>query len=160
MIIPYLRDLTNDHKPTMELTNKANNSDTEREESIIQLIIQNNCVSSKDFEEIRSIYSASNNIEIFMGSDTDGVIDKLFDTILQRFREAIETSNERGSEFIHENVSLLYYYFMEIDMKRAESNIKSQERLINKGAIINLKNEKDNKWFQYSITSVLNYNKI
>ena len=95
-----------------------------------------------------------------MGSDTDDVIDKLFDTILQRFREAIETSNERGSEFIHENVSLLYYYFMEIDMKRAESNIKSQERLINKGAIINLKNEKDNKWFQYSITSVLNYNKI
>ena len=51
----------------------------------------NNCISSKDFEEIRSIYSASNNIEIFMGSDTDDVIDKLFDTILQRFQEAIGT---------------------------------------------------------------------
>ena len=51
----------------------------------------NNCISSKDFEEIRSIYSASNNIEIFIGSDTDDVIDKLFDTILQRFQEAIGT---------------------------------------------------------------------
>ena len=98
MIIPYLRDLTNDHKPTMELTNKANNSDTEREESIIQLIIQNNCVSSKDFEEIRSIYSASNNIEIFMGSDTDDVIDKLFDTIftkVQRSNRNIKSKRKR-----------------------------------------------------------------
>ena len=51
----------------------------------------NNCISSKDFEEIRSIYSASNNIEIFIGSDTDDVIDKLLDTILQRFQEAIGT---------------------------------------------------------------------
>ena len=51
----------------------------------------NNCISSKGFEEIRSIYSATNNIEIFMGSETDDVIDKLFDTILQRFHEAIGT---------------------------------------------------------------------
>ena len=44
----------------------------------------NNCISSKDFEETHSIYSASNNIEIFMGSDTDDIVDKLFDTVLQR----------------------------------------------------------------------------
>ena len=98
MILPYLRDLTNDHKPTIELTNQANNSDTKREEWIIQLIIQNNCVSSKDFEEIRSIYSASNNIEIFMGSDTDDVIDKLFDTIftkVQRSNRNIKSKRKR-----------------------------------------------------------------
>ena len=52
----------------MELTSKANNSG----------------ISSKDFEETHSIYSASNNIEIFMGSDTDDIVDKLFDTVLQR----------------------------------------------------------------------------
>ena len=39
-----------------------------------------------------------------MGRDTDDVIDKLFDTILQGFQEARETSNERGSKFIHESV--------------------------------------------------------
>ena len=54
----------------------------------------NNCISSKTFEETCSIYSASNNMKIFMGSDTDGIIDKLFDTILQRFQEARERSNE------------------------------------------------------------------
>ena len=55
-----------------------------------------------------------------MGSDTDEVIDRLFDTMLQRFQEAKETSFERGSEFIFENVDLLYYYFHRIDMRRGE----------------------------------------
>ena len=58
----------------------------------IQLVILNRCISSKKFEETRFVYSASDNIEIFMGSDTDKVTDKLFDTTLQRFQEAKETS--------------------------------------------------------------------
>ena len=36
-----------------------------------------------------------------MGSNTDDAIDRLFDTLLQRFQQAIETSNDRGSEFTH-----------------------------------------------------------
>ena len=36
----------------------------------------------------------------------------------------------------------------------------SRDRLVNKGATINPKNEKDNKCFQWSIISGLNYNKI
>ena len=51
----------------------------------------NNCISSKSFEETRSIYSARKPVEIFIGSNTDYIIDKLFDTILQRFQEARET---------------------------------------------------------------------
>ena len=39
-----------------------------------------------------------------MNSDIDETIDKLFDTILQRFQEARETSFERGNEFLHESV--------------------------------------------------------
>ena len=54
-----------------------------------------------------------------MGTDTDDVIDRLFDTILQRFQQAIEKSNERGSELTHESVVLLYYYFQKIDIRRA-----------------------------------------
>ena len=46
----------------MKLINKANNSDTERGEWKIHQVMQNNCISSKDFEEIRSMYSVSNNI--------------------------------------------------------------------------------------------------
>ena len=103
-IRPYLRDLINDHKTSGEWK--------------IQLVMLNRCVSSKKFEETRSAYSVSDNIEIFMDIDTDEVIDKLFNTILQRFKEAIETSSQRGSEFIFENVDLLYYYFHKIEMRR------------------------------------------
>ena len=34
-----------------------------------------------------------------MGSDADEFIDRLFDTMLQRFQEARETPFERGREF-------------------------------------------------------------
>ena len=34
---------------------------------------------------MRLVYSASNNIEIFRGSETDKVIDKLFGTLLKDF---------------------------------------------------------------------------
>ena len=54
----------------------------------------------------------------------------------------------------------MYYYFQKIYIIRAESYIKSPDWLVNKGATINPKNEKDNKCFQWSIISGLNYNKI
>ena len=121
--------------------------------------MQNNCISVKNFEDTRNIYSASKPVGAFTGSKTYGGIDTLFDTLWQRFQHPIETSNERGSTFTHESVALLYYYFQKIDIQRAESYIKSFEWLKNKGATINPKNEK-NKCFQYSITLSLNYNKI
>ena len=95
-----------------------------------------------------------------MGTDTDEVIDRLFVTLLQRFQQAIETSNERRSGFAHKSVALLYYYFQKINIVKAESYIMSPEWIVNKGATINSKNEKDNKCFQWSTTSALNYNKI
>ena len=125
MIKPYLKDLINDHIPVMELGNEEDNSDTVRGEWKVQLVMQNNCISTKDFEETWTIYSASKSVEILMGSHTDDVIDRLFDTTLQKFQQAIEISNERGSEFTHESVVLLYYYFQKIDIRRAESYIKS-----------------------------------
>ena len=94
-----------------------------------------------------------------MGSDTNNVIDRLFDTTLQRFQQAIKTST-RGSEFTHESVASLYYYFQKIDIRRRESDIASPYWLANKGATINPKNKNDNKCFQYAITIALNYNKI
>ena len=54
MIRPYLRDLINNHKPTEELTN-----DSERGEWKMQLVMQNNCISVKNFEDTRTIYSAN-----------------------------------------------------------------------------------------------------
>ena len=55
-----------------------------------------------------------------MGSDTENVTDTLFNTILQRFQQAQEISNDKGSEFIPESVELLYHYFQKIDIRRAQ----------------------------------------
>ena len=83
-----------------------------------------------------------------MGSDTKDVIDKLSNTLLQRFQNAQETSNERGSEFIPESVELLYYHFQRIGLRRTESNIISPDWIASKKATVNPKNEKDNECFK------------
>ena len=90
-----------------------------------------------------------------MGSDT-----KLFNTLLQRFQNAQETSNERGSKFIPDSVELLEYELHKIDIIRAESYIITPDWIASKKATINPNNEKDNKCFQWSVISGLNYNKI
>ena len=96
-----------------------------------------------------------------MGSDTENVIDTLFNRILERIQQEIVTSLlKNGSKFTHESVALLYYYFQKIDIRRAESYIKSPDWVVSKKATINPKNEKENKCFQWSIISGLNYNKI
>ena len=68
-----------------------------------------------------------------MGSDTKDVINTLFNTILQRFQQAQETSNDKGIKFVPESVELLYYYFQKINIKKKNENPK---------------NERDNKCFQ------------
>ena len=110
MIRPYLVDFINKHKPIEELNNNNNNNnnnDTDGGERKIQLTMQNSCISAKNFEETCTTYTWSKLGEIFMGSDTENVIDTIFDTFLQNFQRAQETSNEIGSEFI---LIVLYYY--------------------------------------------------
>ena len=143
--------MINDHKPTTESNieeneeDEENDSDADLAESKIQQIIQNSCISTRNFEETRTIYSASKPVEIFMGSDTEDVIDTLFNTILQRFQQAQETSNDKGSKFIPESAELLYYHFRKIDIRRAKSYIIYLDWIVSKKATINPKNEKDNK---------------
>ena len=55
-----------------------------------------------------------------MGSITENVIDTLFNTILNRIQQAMETSNERGSGFTHDSVGLLFYRFQRINIRRVE----------------------------------------
>ena len=50
--------------------NEENDSDSDRAEWKSQLVMQNICISTKDFEETRTIYSACEPVDIFMGSDT------------------------------------------------------------------------------------------
>ena len=55
------------------------------------------------------MHSISRQVEVYMGSDTENVIDILFNTLLQNFQCIKETSNERGSEFIPDKIKLLEY---------------------------------------------------
>ena len=95
-----------------------------------------------------------------MGSKTENIIDTLFNTTLNKIQQATETSNERGSGFTRDSVGLLYYHFRRIDIRRGESYIMSPDWIANKKATINLKNEKYNACFKWSIIAGLNYNKI
>ena len=127
--------------------NNKNNND--RAEWKIQLTMQHSCISTRSFEETRTIYTISEPVEIFMGNHIKDAIDKLSNTLLQRFLNAQETSNERGSELIPDRVELLYYHFQRIDIRRAESYIISPDWIASKKATINPKNEKDNKCFKW-----------
>ena len=84
MIKPYPRDLINNHKPTM----KSNNEENDRAEWKIQLVMQNNFISDKDFKDTRTMYSASKPVEIFNCSNTNENIGTLFNTTLERIRKA------------------------------------------------------------------------
>ena len=101
MIRPYLRDLINKHKPIVELNknnnnnnnnnsnnnsdNNNSNSNSNRAEWKIQVTMQNSCISTNVFEDPSTIYTKSEPAEIFMGSNTEDVIDRLFNTLLKRF---------------------------------------------------------------------------
>ena len=84
--------------------------------------MQNNCISTKNFEDTCTIYTRSEPVEIFVGSNTSDVTDRPVDTTLKRFQEAIKTS-VKESEFTYESAGLLYYHFQRIDIRRAESYI-------------------------------------
>ena len=105
------------------------------------------------------MHTKSNNVEIMMGSETDEIIDELLKSFLQKYQEGLEESM-RGSEFIFDSVDSLYYNNLnKVSLSRGGSYIDSPERLKNKKATINPKNN-DDKCFQYALTVALNYEQI
>ena len=62
------------------------------------------------------MHPKSKQVEVYMRSDTENVIDILFNTLLQNFQRIQETSNERGSEFIPDSVVLLEYELHKIEL--------------------------------------------
>ena len=87
-----------------------------------------NFMSSKDSEETCTVHTKSRNIEIMMGNETDEIIKELFDSLLQNYQKDFEESM-RGSEFVFNNVDLLYYHLHEISLKRGGSNVDSPKWL-------------------------------
>ena len=118
-----------------------------------------NLISSKDSDETCNMHTKSDNIEIMMGSETDDIIDELFNFFLQKYQGGLEESMRR-SEFIFDSVDLLYYNLQKISLnKKGLSYIHSTKWLKSKKLTINPKNN-DKNCFQYALTVALNYQNI
>ena len=116
-------------------------------------------VSFIDLNETHEMYSKSDNIRIMMGSETDDVINDLFNTFRKRYQKGLETKM-RGSSFTFERIDSLDYHLHKISLNRGSSYIKSPEWIRNKGVTINPKNTEDNNCFQYAVIASLHHNNI
>ena len=52
------------------------------ENAKIMLRMYIKCISTKSFDETRTMHPKSRQVEVYMGSDTENVIDTLFNTLL------------------------------------------------------------------------------
>ena len=75
-IKPYLSDIINGQKTQGEWK--------------IHLTMVINFFSSKDSEEIRTMHSKSDSIEILIGNETNESIEELFESLLQRYQKGLE----------------------------------------------------------------------
>ena len=51
-----------------------------------------NFISAKDSDEICTMHTKRDNIEIMMGSETDEIIEELFKFLLQKYQESMRGS--------------------------------------------------------------------
>ena len=103
------------------------------------------------------VYSKSDNIEIMIGADTNEIIKKVFNSLLQRYQKC-PVESMRGSDFLFDYVESLNYIFHKVDVKRSGSYIETPDWIKKKKAAINVEN--DDECFQYSMTVALNYDEI
>ena len=82
------------------------------------------------------MHTKSNNVESMIGSETDEIIENLFESFLQKYQEGLEESM-RGSEFVYDSVDVLYYNLNKVSLSRGRSYIDSHKWLKNKKATVN-----------------------
>ena len=145
LIERYLRKLINYYK------NKG--------EWKLQLTAEINFISLKPgSDETCVMHTESDNEEIMNGSDTDEIIEGLFESFLQKFEENLQ-EKMKGSDFEFDDIDFLYYDFNKISINRGASYIDSPKWIKNKKSTINPKNN-DYKCFRYAVTLALNLDKI
>ena len=155
IIKPYLIDIINEHKTHGLVRYHSGNKSWQEETSSeckIQLTMAINFISSKDSDETRPMHTKSNHVAIMIGSETDEIIEDLFESFLQKYQEGLEESM-RGSEFVYDSVDVLYYNLNKVSLSRSGSYIDSPKWLKNRKTTTNPKN-KDGKCFQYALTAL------
>ena len=117
LIERYLRKLINYYK------NKG--------EWKLQLTAEISFISLKPgSDETRVIHTKSDNEEIMNGSDTNEIIERLFESFLQKCEENLQ-DKMKGSEFEFDGVDFLYYDFDKISINRSGSYIDSPKWIKN-----------------------------
>ena len=145
LIEKYLRKLINYYK------NKG--------EWKVQLIAEISFISLKPgSDETRIMHMRSDNEEFTNGSDTDEIIEALFESFLQKYEENLQNKMRR-LDFEFDGSNFLYYDFNKISINRGGSYTDSPQWLKNKKSTINPINN-DYKCFQYAVTLALNLDKI
>ena len=74
------------------------------------------------------MYSTSNNIKLTSYNDVNEVFNKLFESLLSRYQDNLETLM-RQRDFICDSVQLMYYKCLKISFKRSGSYIDSPDWL-------------------------------
>ena len=75
---------------------------------------------------MKTMHSKSDNIEVMTYDNPNEVIKEIFESPFSRYQIGLETS-VRGSRFIFDGVSLLYYKCHKINFKRGGSYIEPQD---------------------------------
>ena len=83
-----------------------------------------NFISSKESDEVRTMYTKSDNVSIMTGSDTNDFIEELFKSTLERYQSGLEES-VRGSEFVFDCVNELHYKLHKVALNSGRSYIDS-----------------------------------
>ena len=105
------------------------------------------------------MHSKTGNIEIMINNKVDGVIEKLFESLLNRHQIGLEISM-RSSDFFFNCIHLLYYKCHKMNFKRGALYIESPGWIKNIKATVNPVNKKGNRCFQYAVTIALNLEEI
>ena len=89
-IRPYLSNAINDHKTQGKWRIHSGNKIIEHKTQSgwkIQLTMAINFISSKDSDETHTMHTKSNNVEIMMGSETDEIIEELFNLFCKNIKK-------------------------------------------------------------------------
>ena len=100
---------------------------------------------SKDLNKNQTINLKSDSTETVMGSETDKIVEELFESLLQKYQE-LEV--------------ILFLIVLIHCLSRGGSYIDSPKWLKNKKTTVNPKNNDNDKCFQYALTAALNYEQI
>ena len=87
-----------------------------------------NFISLKDSNEVRTMYTKNDNVDIMTGVDTNDVVEKLFKSTLERYQTRLQESM-RGSKFMFDCVNELHYKLHNGDLNRGRSYIDSPKWL-------------------------------